>query len=157
SSDSIRKAILRYEIAHPVVNDANQKIWRAFGATGWPTLCLVDPEGNIVYMDSGEGQYDELDREIARLIKVHKEAKTLNTRPMKFDLARFSETGASPLFFPGKVVADVPSRRLFIADSTHHRIVVTDLEGNKIAVAGAGEPGRQDGSFDKATFNDPQG
>jgi DNA-binding beta-propeller fold protein YncE len=154
---SIRKAVLRYEISHPVVNDAEQKIWRAFGAQGWPTLCLIDPEGNIVYADSGEGQYDELDREISRLIKVHKEAKTLNTRPMKFELARFSETGASPLFFPGKVIADVPSKRLFIADSTHHRIVVTDLDGNKIAIAGVGEPGRADGPFDKASFNDPQG
>jgi Tfp pilus assembly protein PilN len=38
-------------------------------------------------MDSGEGQYAELDREIQRLIKIHKEKKTLNTRPMKFELA----------------------------------------------------------------------
>jgi thiol-disulfide isomerase/thioredoxin len=157
NTESIRKAVLRYEIAHPVVNDAEQKIWQAFGSRSWPTLCLIDPEGEIVYMDSGEGQYEELDREIAQLIKVHKAKKTLNTRPMKFQLARFSETGKSPLFFPGKVIADPPSKRIFIADSTHHRIVITDMDGNKIAVAGMGEPGRADGAFDKASFNDPQG
>ncbi len=108
-------------------------------------------------MDSGEGLYDVLDREIAQLIKVHKEKKTLNEKPMKFELARFSETGDSPLFFPGKVLADAAGKRLFIADSTHHRIVITDLDGKKIAIAGMGEPGRDDGAFAKATFNDPQG
>src|SRR5262249_23517303 len=117
---------------------------------------LVDPEGKIVYRKSGEGQYEDLDEEITRLIKVHKAKKTLNTRPIKFELARASE-GGSPLFFPGKVAVDMPSKRIFIADSTHHRIVITDLNGKKIAIAGTGEPGRKDGAFDGATFNDPQG
>jgi DNA-binding beta-propeller fold protein YncE len=156
-TESIRKAVLRYQISHPVVNDANQAIWRAYGSRSWPTLCLIDPEGYVVFYDSGEGLYDELDREITNLIKVHKAKKTLNTRPMKFQLARYGETGDSPLFFPGKVLADANSKRLFIADSTHHRIVITDLEGKKIAIAGMGEPGKVDGSFAKARFNDPQG
>ena len=156
SNESIRKAILRYEISHPVVNDANKTIWTAYGARAWPTIIMIDPEGTIVYAESGEGQYEELDREIQRQIRIHKEKKTLNTRPMKFELARFSE-GGSPLFFPGKVLADPASDRLFIADSTHHRIVITDLQGNKLAIAGVGESGYKDGSFATAQFNDPQG
>jgi DNA-binding beta-propeller fold protein YncE len=109
-----------------------------------------------VYMDSGEGQYHELDRAIKHLIKVHTAKKTLNTRPMKFELARASE-GGSPLFFPGKVQVDLEGKRIFIADSTHHRVVITDLDGKKIAIAGVGEPGAKDGSFGSAQFNDPQG
>jgi DNA-binding beta-propeller fold protein YncE len=154
---AIRKAVLRYEVAHPVVNDANMRIWRAFSANSWPTCVVIDPAGNVVYHDSGEGQYDELDKVIAKLIKAHKAKGTLNTKPLKFELARYSETGASPLFFPGKVLADAASKRLFIADSTHHRVVITDLDGKKIAVAGAGVPGKADGSFARARFNDPQG
>src|SRR5262245_16087100 len=157
NTDAIRKAILRYEIAHPVVNDANMAIWRAFGARSWPSLVLIDPEGEIVWRESGEGLYKELDEEISGLIKVHKAKKTLNTKPLKFELARATETGKSPLFFPGKVLADAASNRLFIADSTHHRIVITDLDGKKIAVAGTGAPGLKDGSFAKARFDDPQG
>ncbi len=158
-TESIRKAILRYEIAHPVVNDAERAIWKAYmGDRGsWPSFFLIDPEGHVAFYESGEGLYDDLDREIAALIKVHKAKKTLNTRPLKFELARFGEAGKSPLFFPGKVLADVPGKRLFIADSTHHRIVVTDLEGKKLAIAGSGESGKADGSFARATFNDPQG
>jgi thiol-disulfide isomerase/thioredoxin len=156
-SESIRKAILRYEISHPVVNDARMKIWGAYRVRAWPTLALIDPEGNFLGKVSGEGHYEQLDRVIAEVIKIHRKKKTLNEEPLRFDLARFRERGDSPLFFPGKVLADAPSNRLFIADSTHHRIVITDLSGKKIAIAGTGEPGRNDGPFDKATFNDPQG
>jgi DNA-binding beta-propeller fold protein YncE len=156
-TESIRKAILRYEISHPVVNDANQRIWRAYGANSWPSLFVIDTEGNLYAHGSGEGLYEALDQTVAKLIKEAKEKKTLNDKPIKFQLARYAETGASPLFFPGKVVADAAGKRLFIADSTHHRIVITDLEGQKIAVAGTGESGRKDGPFAQATFNDPQG
>jgi thiol-disulfide isomerase/thioredoxin/sugar lactone lactonase YvrE len=157
NTESIRKAILRYEVSHPVVNDANMRIWRTYGSNSWPTLCLIDPEGYVVGATSGEGNYELLDRVISKLIKVHKDKKTLNEKPLKFQLARSQENGDSPLFFPGKVLADAASKRLFIADSTHHRIVITDLAGKKIAVAGVGEPGKTDGPFDKASFNDPQG
>jgi DNA-binding beta-propeller fold protein YncE len=157
NSEAIRKAILRYEISHPVVNDANMKIWQAYAVQSWPTLYLIDPEGKIVGRGSGEGLYEALDEAIAKLIKTSREKKTLNERPLHFELARAHEKGDSPLFFPGKVLADAAGNRLFIADSTHHRIVITDLDGKKIGVAGVGKPGTEDGPFAKATFNDPQG
>jgi DNA-binding beta-propeller fold protein YncE len=157
NTESIRKAVLRYEIGHPVVNDAEQSIWNTYGSRSWPTLCLIDPEGYAVWVDSGEGHFDDLSREIDLLIKIHKAKKTLNDKPLKFQLARSQENGDSPLFFPGKVLADAASKRLFVADSTHHRIVITDLDGKKIAVAGSGEPGKKDGAFAAAQFNDPQG
>jgi DNA-binding beta-propeller fold protein YncE len=156
-TESIRKAILRYEITHPVVNDANQRIWRTYGAQSWPTIVLIDPEGNYLGHASGEGNCDAVDRLLTKLIKIHKDKKTLNEKPIRFALARQDERGDSPLFFPGKVLADAASKRLFIADSTHHRIVITDLDGKKIAIAGCGESGKADGPFDTASFNDPQG
>jgi DNA-binding beta-propeller fold protein YncE len=157
NSESIRKAILRYEISHPVVNDARMAIWRNYAVRSWPTLVLIDPEGYYLGRVSGEGNYQLLDEVIGKLVQIHRAKKTLNEQPLHFDLARFRERGTSPLFFPGKVVADAAGRRLFIADSTHHRIVITDLDGKKIAVAGTGAVGRQDGPFDQASFNDPQG
>lgn len=154
---SIRKAVLRYEIAHPVVNDADRKIWDRFGVQSWPTMAVIDPEGNLVGMLSGEGNYDLLDQTIAKLIAVHKAKKTLNETPLRFDLVRYREKADTPLFFPGKVLADAASNRLFISDSTHHRVVVTDLAGKQLAVAGTGTPGRADGAFAAAQFDDPQG
>jgi thiol-disulfide isomerase/thioredoxin len=156
-SENIRKAILRYEISHPVVNDSQQKIWNTYGVGSWPTLVLIDPEGYLVGGDSGEGLYPLLDKVIGDLVEKFKKKKLLDEKPRRFELARFQEKGDSPLFFPGKVLADAASGRLFIADSTHHRIVITNLEGKKIAVAGTGTPGAADGPFDKAGFDDPQG
>jgi sugar lactone lactonase YvrE len=158
NTESIRKAVLRYEIAHPVVNDAKEAIWRRYGVESWPTLVLIDPEGKLVTGTSGEGVYDFLDKQISKILKDYKKAgKKLNSRPIRFQLARHAETGESPLFFPGKVLADAKSNRLFIADSTHHRIVITTLDGKKIAVAGSGAEGQADGPFAKAQLSDPQG
>jgi DNA-binding beta-propeller fold protein YncE len=156
-TNSIRKAILRYQLEHPVVNDADHKIWDRYDVDAWPTLVLIDPEGNFVGYTSGEGNYEVLDKVIGNLVAEHKKKKTLNEKPIRFDLARYRESGDTPLFFPGKVLADEKGKRLFIADSTHHRIVMTDLDGNKIAVAGNGTPGKVDGAFEKAEFHDPQG
>jgi hypothetical protein len=61
------------------------------------------------------------------------------------------------LSFPGKVYAHAPSRRLFIADSNHNRIVIADLAGQVLDVVGSGGMGKADGPFATATFNHPQG
>jgi thiol-disulfide isomerase/thioredoxin len=157
NSESIRKAISRYEITHPVVNDADMRIWNRFDVRSWPTLCLIDPEGNFVGRGSGEGLYESLDAAIAKLIRIHREKKTLDEHPLRFKPPQRQERADSPLFFPGKVLADAKGNRLFIADSTHHRIVITDLDGKKLAIAGTGRAGRIDGPFTQAVFNDPQG
>jgi DNA-binding beta-propeller fold protein YncE len=157
NTESIRKAVLRYEISHPVVNDANTALWRRYGVNSWPTLILIDPDGKLYGAVSGEGVYDVLDEHIGKMVKKFKAEKKLKTGPIRFELARFSEKGDSPLFFPGKVLADAKGNRLFIADSTHHRIVITTLDGKKIAVAGTGVEGQADGPFAKAQFSDPQG
>lgn len=154
---NIRQAILRYEIAHPVVNDANHKIWDRYGVQSWPTMALIDPEGKVVGMTSGEGNLELLDKAIGKLIAIHKQKKTLDEKPMRFDLVRYREKGDTPLFFPGKILADAKSDRLFIADSTHHRIVITNLAGKAIATIGSGSPGKVDGKYAEAQFDDPQG
>ncbi|MFX9826054.1 hypothetical protein ABTP44_20235, partial [Acinetobacter baumannii] len=62
------------------------------------------------------------------------------------------------LRFPGKVLADERTNRLFIADSNHHRVLVASLKDGRIEmVIGSGMPGLEDGAFDTARFNNPQG
>src|SRR5262245_44414142 len=155
NTEAIHKAVLKYEVKHPIVNDADHKIWKRYGVRAWPTLVVIDPEGNLVAKGSGEGLHDALDKLIGELVKEHREKKTLKEDPLDFKLIKPKE--ATPLFFPGKVLADGPGKRLFIADSTHHRIVITNLDGQKIAVAGSGASGLKDGSFASAQFSDPQG
>jgi DNA-binding beta-propeller fold protein YncE len=61
------------------------------------------------------------------------------------------------LLYPGKVLADHLSGRLYIADSNHNRIVVTSLTGHVIETIGSGLQGVGDGIFSQARFNRPQG
>jgi DNA-binding beta-propeller fold protein YncE len=158
NSESIRKAMRRYEMAHPVINDANRKIGMTYKVIGWPTVFLIDPEGYLVGVwPLDEHPYGYLDRAISQLIRIHRARHTLNEKPLHFEAENARKRGDSPLYFPGKVLADAKGKRLFIADSTNHRIVITDLAGKKIAIAGTGQPGKTDGSFERANFNDPQG
>ena len=150
---SILKAIMRYDIRHPVINDLDHKVWKSYGVSSWPTLVLIDPDGNYYGTASGEGNLELLDLHIKKLMKEFK--GKLKNDPIKFRLEK--EKGLTSLFFPGKVLADAGSERIFIADSTNNRIVITNLEGKKITIAGSGKEGFKDGKFAEAQFSDPQG
>ncbi len=155
-SDNIRQAILRYEIEHPVVNDSEMVIARKYSFRSWPTLVVIDPEGQFVGYLSGEGNRELLDKVIGELAAYHRAKGTLNEQPLRFDLERDQvEPGA--LKFPGKIVADEAGQRLFISDSNHNRIVVASLDGQLLDVIGTGRIGAQDGAFETATFDHPQG
>lgn len=140
----IRAAVLRHEIEHPVVNDAEFAIWNAYTVQAWPTLVLIDPNGKIVGAVSGEGHFNTLDREIGNL--VQKFEGKLNREPLPLALEKDKE--ATPvLAFPGKVLADAASNRLFISDTNHNRIVISDLQGKVIDVVGTGVVDRVDGGM----------
>src|SRR3989339_731676 len=155
-AENIRQAILRYEIEHPVINDSNLAIWQAYGARAWPTLVLIDPEGNIVGSDTGEGHYETLDKLIGKLVSEFRSKNLINEKPIPLSLEKYKQ-GPTYLSFPGKILADKASNRLFIADSNHNRIVITNLEGEVLDIAGNGEIGRGDGAFKDAGFHHPQG
>ncbi|KAI3448473.1 hypothetical protein Pfo_005138 [Paulownia fortunei] len=129
--EAIRNAVLRYGITHPVVNDGDMYLWRELGVSSWPTFALVGPNGKLIAQVSGEGHRKDLDDLVeAALIYYDNDPRLLT----------------SPLKFPGKLEVDVLNNRLFISDSNHNRIVVTDLDGNfKMQIGTTGEEGFRDG------------
>ena len=155
-TENIRRFILRYGLEHPVYNDADFAVWRAYKVDAWPTRVLIDPAGNIVGSVSGEGNYEQFDQVIASLAADFRKLGALNEQPLKLALER-ATVGDLPLAFPGKVLADALGDRLFIADSSHNRIVVTKLDGTLVETIGTGEKGATDGPRDKASFSGPQG
>ncbi len=113
-SENIRNAIMRYEIRHPVVNDSEMQIWRKFGTQAWPTLALIDPEGNYVGSQSGEGNRELFDLVIGKLVEYHRWKGTLDETPLVFKMES-DKAQPTPLRFPGKVLADAASGRVFIS------------------------------------------
>src|SRR4029077_5095231 len=138
---SIRKAMARYERNDPVLNDADHKLWNAYRIEAWPTIVLIDPEGRIAGKMNEERPFNALDQAVARLIPSARRSHTLSETPRQFASGKGADPADGPLYFPGKVLADDVGVRLFIADSTHHRVVITDLDGKMTAIAGSGKPG----------------
>jgi thiol-disulfide isomerase/thioredoxin len=155
-TDNIRRIILRYELEHPVINDADFAIWNAYNVSAWPTQYLIDPAGYVVGFVRGEGNYELLDEAIGKTIEEFRKRGELNEQPLSLVLER-AKVGDLPLAFPGKVLADEKTERLFIADSNHNRIVVTKLDGTFVETIGTGARGRTDGAFESASFYRPQG
>lgn len=155
-TENIRRKVAEYQIKHPVINDADQVLWNRFGADSWPTMVLIDADGTPIGKVSGEGNYAILDHEIGLRVAKHKAKGDLNTTPFQFS-AESDKPDTSPLLYPGKVLADEKSKQLFIADTAHNRIVLTDLDGRKSVVVGSGGIGMVDGDYAKAEFNRPQG
>ncbi|HEX5888742.1 MAG TPA: thioredoxin-like domain-containing protein [Pyrinomonadaceae bacterium] len=155
-TENIRRIILRYEIEHPVYNDSEYAVWSSYGVRAWPTQVLIDPAGYVVGAASGEGNYEIIDQTIAKIVEEFRKRGELNEQPLNLVLER-AKVGDLPLAFPGKIIADAATDRLFIADSNHHRIVITKLDGTLVDTVGTAEAGSGDGAFDKATFNRPQG
>ena len=153
---NVRKAILRYEIDHPVVNDDDFLVWQQYAVRAWPTLMFIDPEGKVVGKHEGEIALDAFDRLIGEMVQEYDSQGLIDRRPLRFKLEREKEL-ERPLSFPGKVLADEGGRRLVISDSNHHRIVVASLDGEVTDIVGTGEKGLSDGGFGEACFNDPQG
>ena len=155
-SDNLRRILVRYDIDHPVANDADFQIWRTYGARAWPTLVLIDPEGYVVATASGEGKGEAFDLAIAGVIRFFDEQGKIDRTPIVLSPER-TKVKAAVLAFPGKVLADEASGRLFIADSNHHRVLVATLDGEVRTVVGSGRVGRADGAFEDVEFYRPQG
>jgi len=151
-TENIRKAVMRHDIRHPVVNDAEFKIFSAYGARGWPHIVLIDPEGIIVGKVGGEGNYEALESNIKRLVERFDKTGKIDRKELRF---KMDEEKTAGLRFPGKIFATAD--RLFISDTGHHRLVIADHEGKVQAVIGTGVAGLADGAYDKAQLHQPEG
>ena len=154
-TQNLRKAILRYEIEHPVVNDDDFQVWQRYAVRAWPTLMFIDPEGRVVGKHEGEASAEMLDGLVGEMVRDYDEQGLIDRRPLAVSLERDKEA-ARALSFPGKILAD-SAGRLFISDSNHNRIVVASADGHVTDVIGSGKKGLADGAFGDAAFNDPQG
>jgi thiol-disulfide isomerase/thioredoxin len=155
-AENIRQAILRYEIEHPVVNDSQLVLWQRYHVNVWPSLRVIDPEGNLTAYHQGEITFEQLDRFFQPSVAAYRRKRMLSEDRMQFDLEAQREQRTA-LRFPGKVLADPGGQRLFIADSGYNRIVMADRNGRLLGVIGSGREGTADGAFDLASFKHPQG
>ena len=156
-TERIRDASIRLGATHPVLNDRQFRVWRAYAVRAWPTLVAIDPRGSVVGMSAGEFTVDAVTPFVERVVAAARADGSLREGPLHFPVEPPSApTGA--LAFPGKVA--VRGDRIAVADSGHHRILIGWLESQGLRmrverVVGSGNEGFVDGRA--AAFRYPQG
>jgi cytochrome c biogenesis protein CcdA/thiol-disulfide isomerase/thioredoxin len=65
---NVRAAVARLKIDYPVAIDNDYAIWRAFENNYWPAHYVIDAQGQVRYHHFGEGEYDQSERVIRRLL-----------------------------------------------------------------------------------------
>ncbi|CAN0096277.1 unnamed protein product [Lampetra planeri] len=158
---SVRAAVLRYAIGHPVACDGEASLWQDLSVSCWPTLLVLGPRANPLLALVGEGRAATLHSFVSAALRYYREkgelnAKSVGVKPYKDSLP------PSLLLFPGKVCTTRAldadgEERLVVADTAHHTVLVTDSSGRVLHCVGDPEPGCVDGEFSEARFNSPQG
>ncbi len=161
NSSAVKKAVLKYGINFPVVNDPQLKIWNDFKIKTWPSFALINPKGNLEKIYSGPDELEQIKIDVKKLLTKY-QAK-ITREPLPILLERYNRI-SNVLTFPTKIEYTAnfsyKSRHLpalFIANSAQNSIVVTSLTGDIIVEIGSGKDGFIDGTFEVAAFSDPHG
>jgi thiol-disulfide isomerase/thioredoxin len=66
--ENLRRQVVSLGINYPVVSDNDYQTWNAYKVEAWPTVFLLDKQGRIRWMHVGEGDNDETERLIQKLL-----------------------------------------------------------------------------------------
>jgi cytochrome c biogenesis protein CcdA/thiol-disulfide isomerase/thioredoxin len=66
--DNVRRAVKDLGITYHIAIDSQHAIWRGFQNQAWPALHFVDANGRVRHQVLGEGQYEESERFIQKLL-----------------------------------------------------------------------------------------
>ncbi|XP_015597556.1 NHL repeat-containing protein 2 [Cephus cinctus] len=160
-SAKILSAVQRYNISHPVVNDAKHSMWNDIGIVCWPSLVLLGPKGQPLVVLIGEGHREELFLYVKVALAYFKSLNQLSGHSIPLKPAQhLLPASRSTLLFPGKVHAFYSSKgdeKLAVSDTGNNRILVMNSQGKVEHIIGGCSPGFKDGIFHIARFNAPQG
>ena len=67
-TDNLKAALIRLNVTYPVAQDNDGNTWNAYNNRYWPSLYLIDKQGQIRYHHIGEGAYEETEAAIQALL-----------------------------------------------------------------------------------------
>lgn len=159
--DTLRKAVIKNSIQHPVLNDIDNVVKNNFEVTEIPTVILIDIHGDIVKKFSGSAIFEEMAALVKKTINKYQYEISHDNLPIYLEKNHFAD---NVLSFPTKLEYspnfkfqsyDAPA--IFINNFAESNIIVTSLLGEIITTIGQGGKGFADGNFDQAYFNSPHG
>ena len=138
-SINVTQAIRDLGVEWPVVLDNDYINWNNFANHYWPAKYLIDQNGNIVYSHFGEGAYEETEREIQRLLRIHDPSVGHGT--VKEDSHEHSEGGAVCFVSTGEIYCGYERGHLantggYRQDDVFEYRAPFELEADSIALNG---------------------
>jgi cytochrome c biogenesis protein CcdA/thiol-disulfide isomerase/thioredoxin len=129
--DNVKAAISTLKIGYPVAIDNEYKIWRAFENEYWPAHYFIDANGMIRHHHFGEGEYDESERVIQKLLT------DAGDRNVPTDIVAVNASGAEA----ASAKADVESPETYIGyDRIDHFVSPGGVVQDASHVYEAGSP-----------------
>ena len=120
----IRDESIRLDAIHPVVNDRQFRVWRAYAVSAWPTIVAIDPAGYVVGAHAGEFVAEMLFPFIDGVIEKARSRGILNESPLHF-AADGPTRIPGQLNYPGKVL--IAGDRIAIADIGNDWVIIARL------------------------------
>jgi thiol-disulfide isomerase/thioredoxin len=75
---NVTKALVSLGVSYPVATDNDFRIWRAFDNVAWPALYFIGADGRIRQHVFGEGEYEQSERLIQKLLSEAESAPVPN-------------------------------------------------------------------------------
>lgn len=66
--ENVRRAAKAMRVDHPIAIDNDYAVWRAFNNNYWPALYFADAHGRIRHHEFGEGNYEQSEMILKRLL-----------------------------------------------------------------------------------------
>lgn len=82
NTGNVENAITQYKIHYPVGQDNNYVTWNAFNNQYWPAEYLIDIHGNVRRTHLGEGEYDQMETAIQKLLEEAGKSATMPLETM---------------------------------------------------------------------------
>ena len=155
--DNVRWAAKDMRIDYPIVIDNDRAIWRAFNNEYWPALYFVDAKGHIRHHVFGEGQYEQSEVVIQRLLAeagnsgIPNGLASVDARGAEA-AADWDDLGSGEIYVGYERTENFASSGGIKADKAHVYAVAGQLKRNQWALSGNWTMGRE-----AVVLNEPNG
>lgn len=157
----IKKAVLKFDLDYPVIDDSSMALYNHFKIDAYPTLVLLTPKGSIKKIYRGDEEARDLVKEVGDLIDKYR--YQINRTPLPIMLER-NKIAKRVLNYPTKIeysenfsYKSYKGPALFIANSGQNNILAISMVGEIIAEIGSNKSDYVDGDFESAAFRNPMG
>lgn len=157
---AVKKAVIRFDINYPVINDLDHSLSNKFAVTKTPTFIIFSLSGKVYAKLEGVDKIEDAINHASKLYYKNKFSINRNKIPVVLEK---DINISNILSAPSKIIyvskfshknREIPV--IIVANSGQNSILITNINGEIIAKIGSGANGLNDGNFDNAQFLSPQ-